>query len=610
MKKNRNIFKVLKNNMAVIELFFSITPLLGIGLLFDVFRAEFVNFFEHTYGVKYVLSSIEQKVDFINVAKFICILLLVQLISAFCSNIYSNYIETKYMPKVYMVAKQKLYDKIIKIDLQYYDVPKYYDEQILALSEAEQIINRQRDLVRRVVSTLTIMICYGTFFIKTDTLSVLFVLGAFLIQFVAHTIVSKVEVGVRIEQYREEKKAKYINRMFYLRDYAKEFRIYKDTVERLIRKYKDALDAMYEAEKKVRVKSIILYFIIQAVGSKLAYNFVYMLYLVYKTVVLNVLSISSMVVLFNSTNSLRQGLIGLTEIIPSMMANSMYIDKVYNFLALEPCLETKGNLDVPQDEGVIEFQDVSFAYPNEEKNSISHLNLQFFLKDSIAIVGYNGAGKTTIIKLLLRFYDPTEGRILLNGINIKEYNIEQYRALFSAIFQDYNMYAISIYENIAMNFVQENEKKQIDAILHKFGCDRLLEKKGTSAESVYSKEFDEEGVDFSSGEIQKLILTRGEYLSKKGIIFDEPSSALDPVTEFELNKIICELIDNKMVLMVSHRFSTIRNAKKIYVIQNGRNIEEGTHDELISQNGHYSKLWEAQTELYQKNRKESRIEDG
>lgn len=599
MLKNKRILKALNNNLAVIKLIFSSAPLLGVGLLFDAFRAEFVNFFEHTYGVKFVLSSIEHEVDFKSVFVFICILLLIQMISALCSNIYSNFIETKYMPKVYMAAKQKLYNKIISIDLQYYDIPQYYDEQILALSEAEQIINRQCNLVKKIVSTLTIVICYGTFFIKTDTVSALFVLSAFLIQFVAHSIVSKVEVDVRVEQYKAEKKAKYINRMFYMRDYAKEFRIYKDTVERLIHKYKDALDDMYEAEKKVRIKRIILYFMIQAVGSKLAYNLAYMLYLVFKTVVLKSLSISSMVVLFNSTNSLRQGFVGLTEIIPSMLANSLYIDKVYNFLALKPCLETNGNLDVPKDRGVIEFQDVSFAYPNSDKNTISHLNLRFSLNDSVAIVGYNGAGKTTIIKLLLRFYDPTEGRILLNGINIKEYDIERYRAMFSAIFQDYNMYAISIYENIAMNFVQEEEKKHIDAILHKFGCDRLLTKKSASAENVFSKEFDEDGVDFSGGEIQKLILARGEYLSKRGIILDEPTSALDPVAEFELNRIISELIDNKMVLMISHRFSTIRNAKKIYVVENGRNVEEGTHDELISQNGHYSKLWNAQTELYQ-----------
>lgn len=599
MKENGKSIKVFKNNIAVLKLIFSSAPLLGFGVVFDAFRAEFANFFEHTYGVKVVLNSIEQKGDFKDVARFIGVLLGIQMISAICSNIYSNYIETKYMPYVYKVAKQKIYDKIIQIDLQYFDVPQYYDEQVFALSEVEQIINRQKDLIKKIVSTFTIITCYGTFFIKTDILSALFVFGAFLIQFIAHTFVSKLEASVRIEQYRSEKKAKYINRLFYLREYAKEFRIYKKTVDRMVEKYKEALDNMYEVEKRVRVKRIFLYFMIQAVGSKIAYNLAYMLYLVYKTVILRSLSISSMVVLFNSTNSLRQGFIGLTELIPNMVANSIYIDKINSFLALEPCLKMEGNLDVPVSNGIIEFQDVSFAYPNVEEKSISNLNMCFSLNDSIAIVGYNGAGKTTIIKLLLRFYDPTSGRILLNGIDIREYNIAQYRALFSAIFQDYNMYAVSIYKNIAMNFVQEAEKKRVDVILKKFGCDIILDKKGASAENIYSKEFNEDGVDFSGGEIQKLILARGEYLSKRGIIFDEPSSALDPVAEYELNKIICELINNKMVLMISHRFSTIRNAKKIYVIEKGRNVEEGTHEELIIKKGHYSKLWEAQTELYQ-----------
>lgn len=599
MERKEKCISVLKNNLNVIKLIFSSAPLLGGGLIFDAFRAEFVNYLEHTYGVKFVLNNIEQQGKFGDIIKFICLLLGIQVISAICSNIYSNYIETKYLPHVYQAAKKKIYNKIIKIDLQYYDNPQFYDDQVVALTEVEQIINRQKDLVKKVVSTLTILICYGTFFVRTDLISTAFVLGAFLIQFVAHSIVSKLDVHVRMEQYKAVKKTMHINRLFYLKDYAKELRIYKKITERFVGKYHEALDCIYEEEKKVRFRRIFLYFLIQFVGNKFAYNVVYMLYLIYRTVILHSLSISSLVVLFNSTNSLRQGFVGMTELIPTMVANSMYIEKVNNFLALEPRLKLTGDIDVPTGESTIEFRNVCFAYPNTEKEIITNLNLSFSLTDSIALVGYNGAGKTTIIKLLLRFYDPTSGYILLNGIDIRNYKVDRYRAMFSAIFQDYNMYAISIYENIAMDLVCESSKRKIDELLKKFGVNTILTQKGATAENVYSKEFSERGIDFSGGEIQRVVLARGDYLSCKGIIFDEPSSALDPIAEYELNNIICELINDKMVLLISHRFSTIRNINKIYVIENGRNIEEGTHDELLAKHGRYYQLWDAQTELYQ-----------
>ena len=217
--------------------------------------------------------------------------------------------------------------------------------------------------------------------------------------------------------------------------------------------------------------------------------------------------------------------------------------------------------------------------------------------EKIALVGYNGAGKTTLIKLILRLYDPTQGSIYFGDENLKEYPINKYREKYGVLFQDFEIVAASIAQNISMSD-GEFDKEKADAVIKKVAFAEKLQSLPEGYETQLTKEFSDKGVNLSGGEAQKLALARVLYSSANVIILDEPSSALDPIAEYELNKAVTELSGDKTVIIISHRLSTTRFVDKIYMLEKGRIIEQGDHNTLLAQNGKYAEMFSAQAEKY------------
>lgn len=247
----------------------------------------------------------------------------------------------------------------------------------------------------------------------------------------------------------------------------------------------------------------------------------------------------------------------------------------------------------------IVFENVSFKYPNSEKYSIRNLNLTILPNEEIALVGENGAGKSTLIKLLLRFYDPTEGRILINGIDLKELDLESYYENVSALFQDYNYIGFfSLKENIEYaksthsNISYEKAARMSD--IHKtiIGLPKKYETKSSS--------HFENGIDLSQGQSQKLVIARAFYRNAPILILDEPTASIDAVSEAKIFDRIYKFMNNKTVIIISHRFSTVRNAKKIYVLDKGKIVESGSHEDLLKIDGLYKKSFELQAKGYSK----------
>ncbi|BBF42222.1 ABC transporter, ATP-binding protein [Lachnospiraceae bacterium KM106-2] len=243
----------------------------------------------------------------------------------------------------------------------------------------------------------------------------------------------------------------------------------------------------------------------------------------------------------------------------------------------------------------IEFKNVSFAYPGTDQLILKNLNCKLTLKDKMAVVGRNGAGKTTFIKLLCRLYDPTEGMITLNGIDIRKYDYEEYLTLFSVVFQDFKLFAFPIKENIAAN--QRIDKVKIQKCLNESGAegvvDALPEKENTPLFN-----FDEEGIRVSGGELQKLAIARALYKDAPFVILDEPTAALDPISEYEIYTRFDEMVKDKTSIYISHRMSSCRFCDDIIVFDQGNIVERGNHEELLGRNGNYAKLWNAQAKYY------------
>lgn len=221
-----------------------------------------------------------------------------------------------------------------------------------------------------------------------------------------------------------------------------------------------------------------------------------------------------------------------------------------------------------------------------------------FLSSKIAIVGYNGAGKTTLIKLIMRLYDPNEGEILLNGVNIKEYDVEEYRRKIGTVFQDFKIFAATVKENVLLDFADTGSDEAVISSLEKSGFSDRLSTLSDGLSTDLTTEFEEKGVNLSGGEAQKLAVARVFYKNANLIILDEPSSALDPLAEYNLNRSMLHAAEHKSVVLISHRLSTTRLADRIYMLEQGRIIEESTHAQLLAQGGKYAQMWRVQAGQY------------
>lgn len=289
--------------------------------------------------------------------------------------------------------------------------------------------------------------------------------------------------------------------------------------------------------------------------------------------------------------------------------NNRYLLQLYQYLDL-PNKMYQGTLAVEKRDDIdyeIEFKDVSFKYPRTDTWVLRHVNMKLKIGNKIAIVGENGSGKTTFIKLLCRLYDPTEGKILLNGIDITRYRYEEYLGLFSVAFQDYKLFAFPIGDNVAADLDYDTDRIRNCLIRTGMGekladLDREASEKGRDGLSLaIGKAYDNEGIELSGGERQKVALARALYKDAPFVILDEPTSALDPIAEAEVYENFNRIAQDKTSVFISHRLSSCRFCDTIVVFDKGQLVQEGAHDKLVvDTEGKYSQLWEAQAKYYTK----------
>lgn len=280
--------------------------------------------------------------------------------------------------------------------------------------------------------------------------------------------------------------------------------------------------------------------------------------------------------------------------------NIKYVKQYLDFMDIKN-KKYEGTLPVEKrddDKFMIEFENVSFHYPGSEKNVLENFSIRFNIGERLAVVGRNGSGKTTFIKLLCRLYDPTEGRILLNGIDIKKYDYKEYLSLFSVVFQDFQIPAFTLGQAVAAS--QEYDEEHVNDAVKKAGLSSLAARMPYGNETYLTKEFDKTGVNISGGEAQKLAIARALYHDTPFVILDEPTAALDPIAEYEVYAKFDELIGTKTAVYISHRLSSCQFCNDILVIDDGKAVQRGSHEKLIDEEGLYAKLWKTQAKYYQK----------
>ncbi len=299
-------------------------------------------------------------------------------------------------------------------------------------------------------------------------------------------------------------------------------------------------------------------------------------------------------------SSLAGGFSELMSISAEIRGNTAFLKQVLDYLDI-PNEMYQGSLTVEKRSDrqyEVEFRDVSFRYPGSQEYALSHVNMKFKVGEKLAVVGQNGSGKTTFIKLLCRLYDPTKGEILLNGIDIRKYDYQEYMSVFSVVFQDFQLLDAPLGENIGASL--HYDKARGLECLEKAGLEEWFRTKAVKGleTRLYQHEDANEGIQISGGEEQKLAIARSLYRDAPFLVLDEPTAALDPMSEYEVYTRLNDIVEDKTAIYISHRLSSCRFCDEIAVFHQGQVIEKGSHDELLARGGKYSELWNAQAQYY------------
>lgn len=594
-KAKLSLKETLKNDWYAIRLGASISKSMVIHSFFMwlVGYAEWV-FFDGVFMRK-IVDALDQGVGFRPIFNFILISGLV-----FCAiAVYENYVDNVVYPlqtnRLYYGIYKKLYDKAKNIELKCYEDSDFYNRYTMAMDGAEvKIVAIIRAFFGVVIGAISTGVVFGLMF-EIDHYAVLFIISPLIGNFLFGNLKNKYEFKRYEEQAPNEKVLNYVSRMMYLPDGAKEIRL--SNVFSLMKK-------QYREATKQNVRVAVKYAFTNASLNFWRITFTFtvifegvLLYAIYRNQVTGSISLAELTIMTSLMVAMTWILIRLFENVMEIMKNGIFINNLRGFLEYEEEIPQDQDGELPDGEfESLEFRNVSFSY--KEEQTIRNLSFVIRKGQKIALVGHNGAGKTTIIKLLLRLYDPTSGVILYNGKDIREYNLKAYRELFATTFQDFQMFGMTIKENVLMGRHYDNEEEQVISALKKAGVYEKVMTLKDGIHTMMTKEFDADGAVLSGGETQKIAVARTFVKEAVMKIFDEPSSALDPIAEFELFQNIMKEGEDHTMLFISHRLSSVKNCDKVFMLKKGHLIEEGTHQELLTANGSYAQMYKKQAMNY------------
>ncbi|MCR5532160.1 MAG: ABC transporter ATP-binding protein/permease [Lachnospiraceae bacterium] len=589
--------RAIQNNFYALGLLWKICPSLAVHQGVMRFLGYFEWLFYSAFFMRHVINSMENGDGFSKIFIYIVVVTCVYGGMMFYENIFSGAI----LPVSQAVVNKGLYRKLFKksrnVELSCFEDSDFYDKYTLAMEKADtRIISTTEALFKTFFGAIA-SICAFVFMYQVDKISVLFIIFPVIGNFVFNRRISRIDYQRNQDMAPHNRRIAYINRVMYLPDYAKEMRL--TGVFRLMRhQYKDAIAGVSDVTKKYTKRAMILHWLY----VMFTFTFIFeglLIYGAYRTVVSHTMSLAQLSVITSMMVSTTWILIGFTEALTELFKNGLFVEYLRRFMEYKERIPENYAGDNPGTEiRSIEFRDVSFAY--KDKEVISHLSMEFRGGKTYALVGHNGAGKTTIIKLLLRFYDPTSGQILLNGRDIREYDLRKYRNLFATAFQDHRMFSMTVAENVIMGepIPQEEQESRVTEALKLAGAYDKVMSLPKGIDTILTHEFDDKGAVLSGGEFQKIVVARAFVKECPFKVFDEPSSALDPIAEGTLFDNIYRTCEKNTLVFISHRLSSVQSADWVYLLSDGTVKEAGTHDMLMKQHGIYADMYEKQAKNY------------
>ena len=486
--------------------------------------------------------------------------------------------------------------KALSLELAFFEHPDYYDRLQNARREGSykpvELIN---DTFQIVQNTIT-MISFAALFFRFSPWLVVILFATSVPAFIAETRFS--ERGFRLLTRRapESRQINYLGRLLTEDSAAKEIKLF-NLGETLLDRCLTLFDKFFKEDKSLAAKRAVVGFSLGLIATAGFYGSY--AWIVWHTVQGNI-SLGDMTLYLSIFRQGQSTFQSILSAVGSIYENNLFMANYFDFLAIEPQMKVSARrekLPTPLSHG-IEFRDVGFRYPESDDWALRGINLSIRPGEKIALVGHNGAGKTTVIKLLSRLYDPTEGAILIDGINIREVDPLDLRQKIGVIFQDFVRYHLPVTENIG--FGQIEGVHRMDRIVEsarKSGAHAIIENLPEGYQTMLGRWF-HGGHELSTGQWQRIALARAFMREAEILVLDEPTASLDAQTEYEIFRHFQELTEGKMAILISHRFSTVRMADRIVVIQGGRIAEAGSHQELLRREGTYARLFSMQAEGY------------
>ena len=506
----------------------------------------------------------------------------------------SQYIEYKYNDKVNYYVENLLLEQFAAVDLGFYDSSEYRDK-LNQVWDIKSSVTALASLFFAQVQTLLSFIVSLILFARWNAAYALVIVLCSLPIIFVEWKVNQLDINFSMQNQKNERAMRYFKYIFTNYDNSLEIKLY-NIKDFLIGKYIDSWKEYYKNRKKFTAKIAALMFASLLISTFVSQLLLYILLI--GKIAKKIISIGDAMYYMSLFHNLYNSTVSLIRIISSSNAAFVRLNAVKEFINQKPMVQKNGVLTLDKIQK-IEFSHVYFRYPGKENYVLEDCSFTMEAGQQIGLVGENGCGKSTIVKLILRLYDVEEGEILLNGIDIMEYDIEKYRAMFSVLFQDFIKYSFTLRENVSLSDIEKSDNdERIKDALSKSEMSELVSTWDKGLETPLTRSFEPDGKELSGGQWQRIALSRVFFADRDFVILDEPSASLDVFAEEKIFHQFQQLSGNRSSIIISHRLSSIVAADKILVLKNGRILEQGKHRELLSKNGYYSEMFCAQAQSY------------
>lgn len=545
---------------------------------------------------KYIVNSLFIEYNYNDVIFFITLLICLNVFTSFFINLLTNNILVK---RMYVFKEFQIYLSKMVMETEFENIENY--EYLNTREKAYkflygngagfgQILESNFDILGNIITLIGIT---GIIVTLDFTLVLVLILLVGINTLIDATIKKK-NIQLNLQRVLYERRSSYFSTTFSDFRFGKEIRA-NGISNWLIKKYDIELEKMQNNYKQISKNNILsgnLNLFISCIQQIIMYS-----YIIYKFLKAS-LKVDNFTMYLTAISQFTSILRTLMYKVVDMQQYNSYYEEFEKYISLHNKVLAIDNLkpEIKKNNIEIEFVDVSYKYYNQKTYALKNISVKFNPKEKIAIIGENGSGKSTFIKLLLRIYKPTSGVILLNGIDIQKIDPEYYINLFSAVFQDFKFFSMSLKDNIVLN--NNSDSSLLSEILNKCGLFKKISCLKNGLDTYIYKDFDKDGFEPSGGEAQKIAIARSLYRDSPIIILDEPTSALDPYAETEIYSQFDDLLKEKSVIYISHRLGITKFCNKILTFQCGSLIEVGTHDELIKKNGIYAELFNLQASYY------------